>query len=489
MTVPAFACVSLNRLRQFFFGDVLNIFVERQHDARAGVRRLVAASRTSGGARRPGSASCPACCECCRRASTRFRPALSRRCPRSRARARRVRASDKSVRLPAGNKFRADSSRRCAPLFPEEVCAQSTRRNASWRAAWRSRRRERPALARAGAPPCRDRQFPKARRKHESTGTLMASGFMLRSKISARLGADVDDQPLLVLRAGNNIRCSGKVAGRPAARTPPRSTAPRGQLQSIIRVRGLRRSIFSPGAPGDRLQSVACSRSSSQAKLSQADARTPHVRIYCCAAGAFAGRASATTAFGGRSIGATCPGTGAVKPKLPPRNHVDAFRRAQARHFQFQFLIEFGGLRALAAQRFELVAQLDRLEMLPGIQKGAQGDQSAQRNQARAFAQVVGRHEAHQARIINLFHGVRTRSLQPLFLLRHPVAGRDRSFRLRASSRCAPADSPRSPRPKLESLSWSESSARPLREPLKALLDQAVFQRVIAEHHPPASWR
>src|SRR6266478_2123688 len=72
--------------------------------------------------------------------------------------------------------------------------------------------------------------------------------------------------------------------------------------------------------------------------------------------------------------------------KLTPRDDVDASRRAQTRYFQFEFLIEFRGLGTLAAQRFELVAELDRLEMLPGIQECTQADHSAQQNQARTFA-------------------------------------------------------------------------------------------------------
>ena len=36
--------------------------------------------------------------------------------------------------------------------------------------------------------------------------------------------------------------------------------------------------------------------------------------VYCWAVGLFAGCASANTAFGGKSIGATCPGMGAVRP-------------------------------------------------------------------------------------------------------------------------------------------------------------------------------
>ena len=56
-------------------------------------------------------------------------------------------------------------------------------------------------FADAGARPYSDRRSPTEPRKQESTGTLMASGFRLRSKISARLRADFDNQPLLVLRA------------------------------------------------------------------------------------------------------------------------------------------------------------------------------------------------------------------------------------------------------------------------------------------------
>src|SRR5260221_2511137 len=65
---------------------------------------------------------------------------------------------------------------------------------------------------------------------------------------------------------------------------------------------------------------------------------------------------------------------GRGQTKLTPRDDVDASGRAQARHFQFEFLIEFRGLGTLTAQRFELIAELDRLEMLPGIKESAQGD-------------------------------------------------------------------------------------------------------------------
>ena len=66
--------------------------------------------------------------------------------------------------------------------------------------------------------------------------------------------------------------------------------------------------------------------------------------------------------------------------KLAARDHVNAFRRAQSRHFQFQFLVQFAGLGALAAQRFQLVAQLNRLKVLPGVKESAQRDQRAERN-------------------------------------------------------------------------------------------------------------
>ena len=92
-------------------------------------------------------------------------------------------------------------ARRCAPPFPAAACARSTQRNAKLA--------RRVAMSSEGT----SRTLPISRAtmsgsaisdgtaKQESTGTLIASGCRLRSKISARLGADFHDQPLLVLRA------------------------------------------------------------------------------------------------------------------------------------------------------------------------------------------------------------------------------------------------------------------------------------------------
>ena len=192
----------LNRLREFLLRDVLNFFVEGENDAGAGVRAPCRWNRTSGGGRRPGSASCPACCGCGRRASIRCRPGPFRRCPRSRARARQVPAWDKSARLPAGNKFRADSWRRCARLFPEEAL-RAIHANECEAA-------RRVAISSGGT----SRTLPISRAT--MSGSAISDGTAKRGihrhahgqrvqvavKNFGAACADFDNQPLLVLRAG-----------------------------------------------------------------------------------------------------------------------------------------------------------------------------------------------------------------------------------------------------------------------------------------------
>ena len=93
MTVPAFACVSSIAARQFFFRDVLDVFVERERrrsrpDRQPTSRAVVPAALRVGHHHH----SARACRGSARRASIRFRPCPSHRCPRNPARARQARA-------------------------------------------------------------------------------------------------------------------------------------------------------------------------------------------------------------------------------------------------------------------------------------------------------------------------------------------------------------------------------------------------------------
>ena len=98
----------------------------------------------------------------------------------------------------------------------------------------------------------------------------------------------------------------------------------------------------------------------------------------------------------------TWPGTGAVNPSC--RRAITSIRSGSRRPAtsSSKLLIQFGCLRMLAAQRFELIPHLDRLKMLPGIEQRAQSNQATERNQADAFAHSIRLHGPRQARIVNL---------------------------------------------------------------------------------------
>ena len=140
----------------------------------------------------------------------------------------------------------------------------------------------------------------------------------------------------------------------------------------MIRVRGLRRSIFWPGTPGRTAVRFGHVRLAGRLRFTFPNLNNLgglhalHLTFRVIVALALLSWERRESHAAVRSLSLRCRSVcrarlrqnrirrkvhrshltrnGSRQPQLAARDHVDAFRGAQSRHFQFEFLIKFGGL-------------------------------------------------------------------------------------------------------------------------------------------------
>jgi hypothetical protein len=91
---------------------------------------------------------------------------------------------------------------------------------------------------------------------------------------------------------------------------------------------------------------------------------------------------------------------GNSKPELPC-NLIDTRGSAQAGGFERKLPIELLHLRLLSAKRFELIAKLNALEVLPRVNEGQRRKQTPKTNQAQHSQPTIRRNRTHQAGVVD----------------------------------------------------------------------------------------
>ena len=358
----------------------------------------------------------------------------------------------------------------CGRRFPAAACARSRRTSARRPGELRISSGE--VVQHAAEQPRHHLRIGNFRRHGEAGIHRRAHGQRVQIAVEnvRALGADFDDVLLLVFGAGQEIGVAEQLQiAEPPQRRPVHRASTAATINS--RVEELRDSIRVPGTPilhkivetGGLVRAKTALLTARESSLSRA-----HFGEDCFARG-----------FKRRDLA----GHRHRQSQLAPGNLIDPRRSAQARHLQLQFLIEFGRLRVLGLQRFELVAQLDAGEMLPGIEQGHGRDQAAQRQQARHLAHAMRRHRAHQTGIIDRLDGCETRSCcHRLFFCRTGnssfSATRILALRARGFAAISASDG--------RSTLRVSTCITPSRDNCwNLLLHEAVFQRVVRQHHPP----
>ncbi len=153
-------------------------------------------------------------------------------------------------------------------------------------------------------------------------------------------------------------------------------------------------------------------------------------------------RACASTASPDAFAGATWPGTGTVSPSWFRAIASTRTGERSAATSRCSCWFSCAACVPLHVELLDLVADLNALEMLPGVETGTRRDRRAHRHAPPEFAQPRWRRRARQPRIIDpLYCVILGHDQLPARALRAGTARRSgvNSFPPRASSRCAPA--------------------------------------------------